>query len=453
MSYFSPTTAIELSKLMGRPVSGKKGPADSGANARVPGLGAIKMGGGRQGSGQPSGGGQTALLDAVSRTAKKTPEVMVKVTGTQGSASHTGSNMVYIAREDRDEEHKFELEDERGEKLQGIENMYERGREWEAFAMSGNDRRKGAVSRSITFSMPSGTDPQKLKDAVKSLVKDEFAGHRYVMALHTDTDSPHVHFTYATRNSDTKRRHYPKREDLQRYREKFAAELRDRGIDANATTRKARLADRPTESIKARKMREAGKPLDKEGRAPFSEATRDGVLSIYAKAIEDLHKNGSPEARAAASSLARFVADKAVTRDAAAEGKTPAESRDRTPKATERSEAGPRPPSKPPTDGTSAAAEGATGESRSGQNTPAQDDKQMQELQKMLGEMRQERELREMLAKAREGRQSTRSERDRVEKSAKPESGKPAEQKDADKTLREMRERFREMRQDKDRGR
>ena len=421
MSYFSPTTAIELSKLMGRPVSGKKGPAGCGANLRVPGLGAMSMGGGRK------GGGQTALLNAVSRTASRAPEVMVKVTGTQSSASHTGSNMVYIAREDRDEEHKFELEDERGEKLQGIENMYERAREWEAFAVSGDDRRKGAVSRSITFSMPSGTDPEKLKDAVRVLVQDEFAGHRYVMTLHTDTDSPYVHFTYATRNSDTERRHYPKRDDLQRYRGKFAAALRDRGIDANATSRKARLADRPTESIKARKMCEAGKPLDKEGRVPFSEATRDGVLSIYARAIEDLHKNGSPEARAAASSLARFVADKAVSRDAGNAGKVLSDSQERTPEAT---------------------AKGATGEARSGPKAPAQDDKNLQELQAMLGSMRNERELRDMLIKARESCQLDRP--DRIEKS---ESVKAADENETDKSLREMRERMREMRQEKGRGR
>lgn len=452
MSYFSPTTAIELSKLMGHSVSGKKGSADRGANPRVPGLGAVRIGGGRKGGGQGGGGGQTALLNAVNRTASRTPEVMVKVTGTQSGASHTGANMVYIAREDRDEEHKFELEDERGEKLQGIENMYGRAREWEAFAVSGDDRRKGAVSRSITFSMPNGTDPEKLKEAVRALAKDEFAGHRYVMAVHTDTDSPHVHFTYATRNSDTERRHYPKREDLQRYREKFAAELRDRGIDANATSRKARLAERPTESIRARKMREAGKPLDKEGRALMTEATRDGVLSIYAKAIEDLHKNGSPEARAAASSLARFVADKAVSHDAGNAAKAPADREERTPQATERSEAGQRPPSTAPTDETSAA-EGATGEARSGEKAPAQDDKQLQELQDMLGGLRNERELREMLAKTRESRQSDRTGRDGAQKPAKPETGKSADQNDADKSLREMRERLRDMRQDKDRGR
>lgn len=145
----------------------------------------------------------------------------------------------------------------------------------------------------------------------------------------------------------------------------------------------------------------AVKPLDKEGRAPMAEAARYGVLSIYAQAIQDLHDNGSPEARAAASSLARFVADKAVTSDA--------DNTERPPKAPERSEAG-WPPSTRRTDGTSAAAEGATHEVRSGKEAPTQD-RQLQELQDMLNSLRNERALREMLAKAREGRQSDRKER------------------------------------------
>lgn len=444
MSYFSPTTEIELSKLMGRPVSGKIGPADSGANVRF-GLGGALQAGGR---GKVNAGSQKSLLNAVSRTAKRSPEVVVKVTGRQSCAAHTGSNMVYIAREDRDEEHRFELEDQNGDKVEGVEKMYETAREWEAFNEQGNARRKGDVSRSMAFSMPAGVDGAKLKEAARAMIQDEFAGHKYVMALHTDTDSPHVHFTYAIRNSDTQRRHYPKREDLQRYRDKFAAELRSRGIEANATSRKARLAERPTESIEARKMRVAGKQLDKTGRRPMSEELRNGVLSIYAQAIEDLHRDGSPEARKAASSLALFVAEKALEREPGKPETAATGMEGRTPQATERSEAG----DQPPTDGTSAA-EGATGETRSGGKAGPHEDKQLQELEDMLDGLRNERELREMLAQVREGRKTGKSDHTGEEQSPKPDSGASQDQEFGDKTMREMRERLRDMRQDKDRDR
>jgi hypothetical protein len=41
--------------------------------------------------------------------------------------------------------------------------------------------------------MPSGTNPDGLKSAVRNLVNEEFSGHKYFMAQHLDTDSPHVH--------------------------------------------------------------------------------------------------------------------------------------------------------------------------------------------------------------------------------------------------------------------
>lgn len=61
MTHFSSTTEIALSKLIGRPVSGKKGSADRGANARVPGLGTVRGAGDRQAGVQRSGGSQPSL--------------------------------------------------------------------------------------------------------------------------------------------------------------------------------------------------------------------------------------------------------------------------------------------------------------------------------------------------------------------------------------------------------
>ncbi len=44
------------------------------------------------------------------------------------------------------------------------------------------------------FSMPAGTPPQKMLEAVKNFAREEFAlTHRYAMVLHTDEPNPHVH--------------------------------------------------------------------------------------------------------------------------------------------------------------------------------------------------------------------------------------------------------------------
>src|SRR3546814_1171134 len=60
-----------------------------------------------------------------------------------------------------------------------------------------------------------------------------------MLALHTDTDHPHVHLTVATEGADGTRFN-PRKADLHHMRETFAHELRARGVAAEATPRRAR---------------------------------------------------------------------------------------------------------------------------------------------------------------------------------------------------------------------
>ena len=54
--------------------------------------------------------------------------------------------------------------------------------------------RKGELVHKILFSMPAGTPPKKVLEAVKDFAREEFAlKHRYAMVLHTDEPHPHVH--------------------------------------------------------------------------------------------------------------------------------------------------------------------------------------------------------------------------------------------------------------------
>lgn len=44
------------------------------------------------------------------------------------------------------------------------------------------------------FSMPAGTPPEKVQEAVRNFAREEFAlKHRYAFVLHTDQPHPHVH--------------------------------------------------------------------------------------------------------------------------------------------------------------------------------------------------------------------------------------------------------------------
>lgn len=78
--------------------------------------------------------------------------------------------------------------------------------------------------------MPAGTDPDKVLSAVREVARSEI-GHEwdYVLALHTDTPRPHVHVTVAARG-DTGQRFNPRPQTLHHYRERFAEELRARGL-------------------------------------------------------------------------------------------------------------------------------------------------------------------------------------------------------------------------------
>lgn len=75
-----------------------------------------------------------------------------------------------------------------------------------------------------------------MKEAVKNLVREEFDGHKYVLAQHLDTDSPHVHVIVNATN-DRGERLNPRKQDLHNYRVNFAEKLREQGIAATATRR------------------------------------------------------------------------------------------------------------------------------------------------------------------------------------------------------------------------
>lgn len=63
--------------------------------------------------------------------------------------------------------------------------------------------------------------------------------HDCVLALHTDTSRPHVHLTVPTEGLN-RIRFNPRPVQLNRFRERFARELRARGVAAEATPRRAR---------------------------------------------------------------------------------------------------------------------------------------------------------------------------------------------------------------------
>ncbi|WP_281661193.1 relaxase/mobilization nuclease domain-containing protein [Microvirgula aerodenitrificans] len=180
----------------------------------------------------PSG---PATYEKVARTAKKTPEVMVKISGGGKNMKHIKAHMDYISRNGG-----VEIEDENGDIHHGMEAVRDVRDSWAKGKICipyDGEKRKEAFN--IVLSMPPGTDRQAVKDAARNFAKEQFSNHQYVFAAHDDEKHPHVHLAVKAVGHDGIRLN-PRKGDLQYWRELFAEKLRDQGIEANATPRRAR---------------------------------------------------------------------------------------------------------------------------------------------------------------------------------------------------------------------
>ena len=90
------------------------------------------------------------------------------------------------------------------------------------------------------LSMPPGTPPKGVLEAVSNFAREEFAlKHRYALVLHTDEPHPHVHLVVKAVSEQGIRLNISPA-TLREWRREFARHLRDQGIAANATERALR---------------------------------------------------------------------------------------------------------------------------------------------------------------------------------------------------------------------
>jgi len=268
--------------------------------------------------------GGSGLRKRAGRIARRTPEVMIKISGNTKGAGHVLSHLEYISRQG-----KVDLETEQGEVLRGKEAVKQLHRHW---TQDGGRRRKNTRdTTNIVLSMPAGTDPKKLKAAVRSFAKAQFGeNYQYVMAQHTDAVHPHVHLTVKCLGFDG-RRLQVKKGDPQIWREQFAKQLQHQGVEAEATPRAARGVVRKGVKQAIRHIRENGRvpEVDKaKVRQVIEEARKERRGMITAKpweekirarqtqvrkgwltAAQELHKSPDDKDKALAKALAGFVRD------------------------------------------------------------------------------------------------------------------------------------------------
>jgi hypothetical protein len=186
-------------------------------------------------------------IQQVARTVRRTPEVMVKVLPTSASTrAAVRKHLEYISRKGD-----LDLETDDGETLQGTNDAKDLVEDWDLDLdenrrksdLTGTRGREPArLVHKVIFSMPAGTQPEKVLTAVKNFAREEFAlKHRYAMALHTDTPRPHIHVVIKAVSEQGQRLHIRKA-TLREWRSEFARHLRAVGVAANATPRYVRGA-------------------------------------------------------------------------------------------------------------------------------------------------------------------------------------------------------------------
>lgn len=192
----------------------------------------------------------------IARTTRGSPEVMVKITNRLGAGKGMAAirnHLTYISRNG-----KLALETETGEQLCDKSSIADYSEELKT-QIRGKpipevSNRREAFN--IILSMPAGTPSDRVREAARELLREEFGEkHRYCFTLHTDTDKPHVHACVLAAPLRKGKRLNPRKADLQRWREGFAEQLRNIGIDANATPRRTRGETRKTSSQSGHHLR------------------------------------------------------------------------------------------------------------------------------------------------------------------------------------------------------
>lgn len=251
---------------------------------------------------------------AIERSLRRSPEVMVKITSKKDAGrgmARIRPHLEYIARNG-----KLPLEDQDGNLIEGWGELKDLERDWQyaGLGIPETSNRREAIN--VIFSMPSGTDAQILKDAVKSVATEEFANHRFVMALHDDTDHTHIHICLQAKNHLGKYLN-PRKADLGRWRESFAQQLRERGVDANATPRKTRGVTQQyaKQAVLHQKKRQPAKFPDRHRHADDLVSSHKPQLHAWAQCIQSLGESEDPNDRMLAKRIDQFTAEMPIVRE------------------------------------------------------------------------------------------------------------------------------------------
>jgi hypothetical protein len=307
--HFSDETLDALERIQGAP-SARRGKVDRKGSSQLARVMLLGSGG----NFRPPANRSQRAMETLDRTARRVPQTVVKITGRIHGAGSVLGAFTYVARLGVADQEPVPLETSEGKLLARADEMQQLAREWQLHEMSDETRRKGATALAMVFSMPPGTDPANVREAVKEFAEQDMANRRWVMALHTDEPHPHVHLIVANRDQDG-RRFNPDREFLAHCRERFAENLRSRGVEADATRRSARGFPPRRENIAAQKVREREQrpfPRPQIAADRHRAENMERVMSTYIHAVDELERHGGNSELSCAAALRGLVASMAI---------------------------------------------------------------------------------------------------------------------------------------------
>lgn len=181
-------------------------------------------------------GGKADVRARLLAIAKGGRQVMVKITpGKNGTMAVVRKHLQYIGQDGEQA-----VQDQDGNIARGWAAVADLAWSWQHTGPKMPERSEHRLAFNIVFSMPEGTDERAVLAAVRATAEVEFTGHQWVLGQHFDEPHVHCHLCVKAEGFDGIRLN-PRKADLNRWRERFAFELRQRGVEAEATKRATRL--------------------------------------------------------------------------------------------------------------------------------------------------------------------------------------------------------------------
>ena len=254
-------------------------------------------------------GGKSDVRARLLALAQGGRQVMVKITpGKNATMAAVRKHLQYIGQDGEQQ-----VQDQDGNTSKGSAAVDDLAWAWQHTGPLMPAHAEHRLAFNVMFSMPEGTDERAVYSAVRATVEIEFAGHQWVIGQHFDEPHVHCHVCVKAEGLDGTRLN-PRKADLSRWRERFAHELRERGVEAEATKRATRLHQKLVKkpwAVSRLEERGAGtqnftRPAT-EKRIQKWQDTEELAASSYTRIIAALHQSDDAADRILAKELEKSL--------------------------------------------------------------------------------------------------------------------------------------------------